>query len=219
MTTAIGYCRTSSVSNSDGDSTPRQEKAIRDFATQSGIEIVGIFNEVISGTVPVESRPAFSELLDRIEVNGVRTVIVEDVSRFARDMLASEISILALKQRGVTVLTTSGEDLTQTKDPARVMMRQVAQSFAQYEKARLVAKLKGARDRASQKLGKRVEGRKSHIEIDPGMVRQAKRLYRKNPRSGQRRSLRLIAKELVKLGYHKPNGSPFEAQSVKNMVG
>ena len=34
---------------------------------------------------PIQDRPGFAALLDRIEGNGVRTVIVEDASRFARD--------------------------------------------------------------------------------------------------------------------------------------
>jgi hypothetical protein len=46
---------------------------------------------------------------------------------------------LVLIQRGVRVLTANGDDLTDTSDPSRVMMRQIAGAFAQYEKARLVA--------------------------------------------------------------------------------
>ena len=53
------------------------------------------------------------------------------------------------------------------------MMRQIAGSFAEYEKARLVAKLKAARERKRLATGK-CEGRKSHAEINPEMVRIAK---------------------------------------------
>jgi hypothetical protein len=49
------------------------------------------------------------------------------------------------------------------------MMRQIAGSFAEYEKARLVAKLKAARERKRLATGK-CEGRKSHAEINPEMV-------------------------------------------------
>jgi hypothetical protein len=45
------------------------------------------------------------------------------------------------------VLTANGDDLTDSGDPSRVMMRQIAGSFAEYEKVRLVSKLKGARER------------------------------------------------------------------------
>jgi DNA invertase Pin-like site-specific DNA recombinase len=80
-------------------------------------------------------------LLDRIESNGVRTVIVEDASRFARDLVTQELGIIALIRRGVRVLTATGDDLTDSTDPSRKMMRQIAGSFAEYEKARLVGKL------------------------------------------------------------------------------
>ncbi|HYI83667.1 MAG TPA: serine recombinase, partial [Acetobacteraceae bacterium] len=64
-------------------------------------------------------------------------------------------------------MTASGEDLTATDDPARVAMRQVAGAFAEFEKARLVHKLRGARDRASEAAGWRVEGRKPTLVGGP----------------------------------------------------
>ena len=85
----------------------------------------------VSGADPIEARPGFSALLDRLERSGVRTVIVDDASRFARDLVAQELGLLLLIKRGVRVLTASGDDLTDTSDPSRVMMRQIAGSFAQ----------------------------------------------------------------------------------------
>jgi DNA invertase Pin-like site-specific DNA recombinase len=58
--------------------------------------------------------------------------------------------LLALIKRGVRVLAATGDDLTDTGDPSRIMMRQIAGSFAQYEKARVVAKLRGARERSAR---------------------------------------------------------------------
>jgi DNA invertase Pin-like site-specific DNA recombinase len=58
------------------------------------------------------------------------------------------------------VLTAAGDDLTDSSDPSRVMMRQIAGSFAQHEKTRLVAKLRAARERKRQAIGK-CEGRKN----------------------------------------------------------
>jgi DNA invertase Pin-like site-specific DNA recombinase len=57
-----------------------------------------------------------------------------------------ELGLLLLIKRNVRVLTANGDDLTDTNDPSRVMMRQIAGSFAQYEKTRLVTKLRGARE-------------------------------------------------------------------------
>jgi DNA invertase Pin-like site-specific DNA recombinase len=118
----------------------------------------------------------------------VRIVLVEDASRFARDLVTQELGIIALIRRGVRVVTATGDDLTDSSDPSRKMMRQIAGSFAEYEKARLVAKLRGARERKRAAAGK-CEGRKSWAEINPELVREAKRLRRRSPK-GHQRSLR-----------------------------
>ena len=168
----------------------------------------------MSGADPIETRPGFAALLDRIEGNGVRTVIVEDASRFARELVTQELGILALIKRGVRVLTANGDDLTDSSDPSRKMMRQIAGSFAEYEKARLVAKLKAARERKRLTTGK-CEGRKSHAEINPEMVRIAKGLRRRK----RGNSLRAIAAELAARGYVNANGREFSAASVASMLG
>jgi DNA invertase Pin-like site-specific DNA recombinase len=92
-------------------------------------------------------------LLDRVENNGVRVVLVKDASRFARDLVAQELGMLTLIKRGMRVITTSGDDLTDTTDPSRIMMRQIAGSFAEYEKRRLVRKLREARERSGNWAG------------------------------------------------------------------
>jgi DNA invertase Pin-like site-specific DNA recombinase len=200
------------------DADKRQRAAIEGFARRAGLALVDEFTDAaVSGADPIETRPGFSALLDRIEGNGVRTVIVEDASRFARELVTQELGILALIKRGVRVLTASGDDLTDSSDPSRVMMRQIAGSFAQYEKTRLVAKLRAARERRRVATGK-CEGRKSWAEINPELVRQAKRLRRRSPK-GHQRSLRDVAAELGKLGFSNERGSEFSAAAVSSMIG
>jgi DNA invertase Pin-like site-specific DNA recombinase len=89
--------------------------------------------------------------------------------------MTQELGILALIKRGMSVVTTSGDVLMDSSDPSRTMMRQIASSFAQYEKARLVAKLKAARDRVRTEKGK-CGGRKSYAESKPETVALAKQL-------------------------------------------
>ena len=52
-------------------------------------------------------------------------------------------------------------------------MRQIAGAFAEHEKARLVSKLRHARERVRQVKGK-CEGRKPHVELRPEAVALAK---------------------------------------------
>jgi DNA invertase Pin-like site-specific DNA recombinase len=106
----------------------------------------------------------------------VRVVLVEDASRFARDLVAQELGVVALIKLGMRVLTATGDDLTSTNDPMKVAMRQIAGAFSQLEKARLVAKLKAAREQRKEKYGK-CEGRKGYAEAMPATVELAKRLH------------------------------------------
>lgn len=220
MTKALAYLRTSSTSNVDGDSAHRQRDAVWRFAKANRIEIVGEFYDAaVSGADPIEIRPGFAAMLERVEESGVRLILVEDTSRFARSVIAAELGLLVLKQRAVRVHTASGEDLTDTDDPARVMMRQVAAAFAEYEKARLVSKLRLSRDRASSAIGARIEGRKGYSDTRPDLLREARRLARRNPRTGKSRSLRQIAAELATLGYSSAKGNVFSAGQVKRLLG
>jgi hypothetical protein len=50
------------------------------------------------------------------------------------------------------------------------------------------------------------------------VLAEAKRLARRSPKTGQRRSLRAIAAELARLGHLGPSGKPYGAESVKRMV-
>lgn len=225
ITKAIAYLRTSSAANvgADKDSDKRQRAAIEAFAKLAGLQIAEEFyDQDVSGADPIESRPGFSALLDRIESNGVRTVVVEDASRFARQLIVQEAGIIALIERGVRVLTSSGDDLTETSDPFKIAMRQIAGVFAQLEKARLVGKLKAARDR-KRATGVKVEGRKTYAEIDVRdhdgrMIAMARRLRRRSPKGGQR-SLRTISAELAQAGFLSRTGKPYAATAVARMLG
>src|SRR4030088_3491771 len=90
---AVAYIRTSSAANvgSDKDSDKRQRTAIEGYAKRAGFALGDEFtDQAVRGTDPIEARPGFSALLDRIESNGVRVVIIEDGSRLARSLITQE---------------------------------------------------------------------------------------------------------------------------------
>lgn len=229
-TEAIAYLRTSSATNvgTDKDSDKRQREAIQTFARHAGFVIVEEFyDKAVSGADPIEGRPGFKDLLERISNNGVRTVIVEDASRFARTLMVQEAGIAILVSLGVRVLTSRGDDLTDSDDEMRIAMRQIAGVFSQLEKTRLVKKLKAARDRRKSETGK-CGGRPSFAEKAArkdeegermqAAMRLAKRLYRASPKTGERRSLRQVAQDLAARGYLNAEGRPFNPKSVRAMV-
>lgn len=215
-TKAVAYLRTSSAANvgADKDSDRRQRQAITAYAKSARFEIASddwFYDPAVSGADPIETRPGFNRLLDRIEGNGVRVVIIEDASRFARDLMTQELGILSLIKLGVRVITATGDDLTDTSDPMKKAMRQIAGAFAELEKARLVAKLRGARERKRSAQGK-CEGRKSFAERSPELVAAAHAL-------NDGRSLRKIADALAEQGFVTASGRTHSPSAIKSMLG
>lgn len=114
MTTkAFAYLRTSSAANvgENKDSDKRQRQAIVTYAKAYGFEIVGEYYDAdTKGSEPVYQRPAFSEMLAVIAGNGVRTIIVEGASRFARDLIVQETGYQYLRDLGITLIAADDPD-------------------------------------------------------------------------------------------------------------
>ncbi|RUV18894.1 recombinase family protein [Mesorhizobium sp. M7A.F.Ca.MR.245.00.0.0] len=220
MITAVAYLRTSSRSNLDGDSGPRQRQAIEEYAKRNGIEVVEEFyDEAVKGTDHIDTRPGFQKLLDYIAGNGARLILVENVSRFSRDLIVQETGHKLLQNLGYELIPVDAPDHFTDATETAVLIRQILGAVAQFEKAQLVAKLKGARDRASKAAGRRVEGNHGYRVDKPDLIKEAKRLARKSPKSGKARSLREIAAELAQLGHTTAKGQPFSASQVQRLIG
>jgi DNA invertase Pin-like site-specific DNA recombinase len=218
-TPAISYLRTSSAANvgADKDSDRRQREAIQAFARRAGYELMGEFYDAaVSGADPIDSRPGFASILERIEGNGVRTIIVETASRFARDLMVQEVGHAKLRERGIDLIAADNPGSFIDDTPTAKLVRQVLGAISEFDKAMTVAKLRGARERKRRDMGK-CEGRKSHAELNPELVALAKRLRRQKPKGG-RMSLRAISTELARQGYLNENGRHFAAASVKSML-
>jgi DNA invertase Pin-like site-specific DNA recombinase len=221
MQTAVAYYRTSSAANvgHDKDSQKRQQEAIEGYAGANGFRVTkGFYDAAVSGADPIDQRPGFVEMLHYIRGNGAQTILVENASRFARDLAVQITGHELLKAEGIEIIPVDAPDHFINETPTAVMVRNILGAVSQFEKASIVEKLRKARDRKSKEIGRRVEGRKAYKETNPAMVREAKRLGRKNPKTGRVRSLRQIAKELASNGYCRNNGQPYNAQTIKNIL-
>ena len=208
---AFAYLRTSSATNvgEQKDSDKRQLAAIRGFARRNGFEIVGeYYDKDVKGADLVHQRPAFAEMLATIAGNGVKTIIVETASRFARDLIVQETGFQYLRNLGIALIAADDPDAFTADNPTAVMVRQILGAVSQFQKAELVAKLAGARARKRARDG-RCEGRKPAPDA-------AKTLARRLSRKGL--SLRAVAAQLAEKGFLAPSGKPYGAQSVKVML-
>lgn len=156
---AFGYIRVSGGSQVEGDGPKRQKIAIEQFAAGNQFEIVNIFQDLaVSGTIDGLDRPEFSALVAACENSGCKTIIVEKIERFARDLMVSEVLFAELRKRGIKLLACDQgtKDLADAADdPTRTMLRQLFGVLAEYEKSALVLKLRVARERALAAGGKR----------------------------------------------------------------
>jgi DNA invertase Pin-like site-specific DNA recombinase len=145
----FAYVRVSGISQVDGDGFTRQREAIDGYCRLNHMEVKQEFREEgISGTKDLDGRPALTEMMVALQLNGVRTVLVERADRLARDLMVNELLLKEFQKMGVKVISAdSGIELTtnDTDDPSKKLIRQMLAAVAEYEKSALVNKLRVAR--------------------------------------------------------------------------
>lgn len=220
MKTAVAYYRTSSAANvgDDKDSQRRQREAVKSFAKRHGFNVVNeYYDAAVSGADPINERPGFVDMLHYMRGNGARTILVENASRFARDLAVQITGHELLKAEDFDLIPVDAPDYFTEETPTAVMVRNILGAVSQFEKASIVEKLRKAREHKRAVTGK-CEGRKSINESDPRLTAEIKRLARRNPKSGKKRSLRKISAELVSLGFTRVDGSAYSAMTISNVI-
>jgi DNA invertase Pin-like site-specific DNA recombinase len=78
---------------------------IEAFAKQARFTIVGeYYDAAVSGADPVDQRPGFAEMLQRLAADGAKTIIVESPDRFARDLAVQLAGHDMLKGLGIAII-------------------------------------------------------------------------------------------------------------------
>jgi DNA invertase Pin-like site-specific DNA recombinase len=214
MQKALAYYRTSSATNvgEDKDSLTRQRVAVERYAGLSGYEIVEEFYDAaVSGADPLDERPGFAEALKRIAANGVRTIIVETASRFARDLIVAETGFRRLCEAGITLIAADAPSSFLDDTPTSAFIRQVLAAVQELDRTMTVAKLRGARQR-KKATGVKVEGRKSYAEKVPATVERARALRA----SGL--TLKQITDQMTAEGFKTASGSPHHMTAIGRMI-
>jgi DNA invertase Pin-like site-specific DNA recombinase len=143
--------------------------------------------------------------------NGARTVLVEDASRFARDLIVQETGYQMLKEQGIELIAVDSPDSFVSDTPTAVMVRQILGAVREFQKTELVAKLRGARVRKRAETG-RCEGNPAFGAIPAAHVAAAKAARA----SGL--SIRAVASKLAADGCLTQSGTPYSAAAVHKML-
>ena len=93
------------------------------------------YDAAVSGADPVDQRPGFAEMLQRLATDGAKTIIVESPDRFARDLAVQLAGHDMLKGLGIAIIPASAPDFFTEDTPTAVLVRQVLGAIAQFEKA------------------------------------------------------------------------------------
>ncbi len=130
--------RVSSKGQVERDGFPRQRQTIDSTAKNLGIEIVREYHDDgVTGDSDWFDRPSFQAMISDILANGVRTIIVENLSRLARAYVVTDAIIVYLASKNITLISAdTGEDVTAAfhGDPMKKALIQMQAIFAELEK-------------------------------------------------------------------------------------
>ena len=145
------YCRVSTHTNEQLDSLENQKIFFDDFAEKNGLELVKIYaDEGISGK-QIKNRTEFLNMLDDAKLNIFDTVVVKDISRFARNTVDFLTSIRELKSMGIDVKFLSNNQ-TILGDSEFILT--IFSAMAQEESANLSKRVK---------FGKKINAQKGRV--------------------------------------------------------
>jgi DNA invertase Pin-like site-specific DNA recombinase len=167
----FAYLRVSTREQIEGGGYDRQLGTIDRFTSVRDWVISRTFKDQQSGGTEFEGRDGLHELLSLAGANtalGIDTIVVENASRIARDLIVQELFLAECRRRGIKVFTAdNGEEIVMANaDPSRVLMRQIFGALAQWEKAQTVLKLQAGRRKRARETGQPCGGPKPYGQTE-----------------------------------------------------
>jgi len=220
---AYAYLRVSGKGQIAGNGFDRQLKEIKRYCKGSGYKLVKVYKEQISGTISEKKRPEMAMMVAEILSDGCNTIIVEDLTRLAREYRVQENILIYLASKKINLISANtGENITEAiaSDPMRKALVQVQGIFGELDKSMLVKKLRKAREKIRQEEGK-CEGAKPYgsLKGEAEILKYIKRLRRKPRNSCRKRTTyQSIADKLNIKGIKPRRGEKWTASLVYNVV-
>lgn len=185
---AIGYRRVSSRDQIQGTGLDRQATQIKKFASENAFQLERIFTEKgISGVV--EKRPAFSEMIAYADAHDIKIIIIEDMTRLARELLLQMQLATYIASKEIDLYSANtGENISRAiyDDPMRKAMVQIQGVFSELERSTLSKRMIAGRD-LQRETGKR-KGKKIKTIDRTGKIKieGTPRLSEKQPKLAKR---------------------------------
>lgn len=166
MATAVIYARVSS--EGDRQSTSRQVADLAEYAERSGLEVVEVYEEHISGAKRNEERAVLTECINYAVSNKVNAVLFSELSRCGRAVWEVLDTIRTLKDNGINAhFQKEGLSLFSAdgkENPYLAVMVSVLGVCSQLERESIIYRLNSGKKLASErgvKMGRRVGSVKS----------------------------------------------------------
>ena len=163
---AVIYARVSSTG--ERQSTSRQVADLTDYANRNGLEVVGVYEEHISGAKRNDERAVLTECVDYAVANSVEVVLFSELSRCGRAVWEVLDTIRTLKDNGVNAyFQKEGLSLFSVdgkENPYLAIMVSVLGVCAQMERENISYRLNSGRKLAIEKgvkMGRRIGSVKS----------------------------------------------------------
>jgi site-specific DNA recombinase len=118
------YARVSTDDQAErGYSLPSQVDACQKFADVRAFDVVGVYQDEVSGTLPITRRPAGAQLQGAINSGQVNTVIIYQVDRLSRDIANLLVTIQSWLRAGIDIYSLDiGRQITSENDIVVVIM-------------------------------------------------------------------------------------------------
>ena len=122
MTRAIIFSRVSSEGNRQDNE--RQTNELIEYATKMDYELVGVYEEKVSGFKKNEDRPVFSRMLEESEKGNIDKLLVWQLSRIGRSVIQSlqNIQLQTDKKVSIYIKNFNLETLNDDKTPNSLSM-------------------------------------------------------------------------------------------------
>ena len=225
----LSYARVSTVEQAADGTTSiaeqvRKGKAIADLRGCSSYDFVTFTDEGVSGSIPLNKRPAGKEMLD--SANHGDVIVASKMDRLFRSASDALNTAEALKDRGIDlILVDMGTNPVTENGTAKMFFGMLA-LVAEFERGRIAERMNDGRNGKRARsghlggvapygfrvVGEKRESRLEPVETEQPILQEVLELAKKKQSSWK------ITKALNEKGVRNREGKPFECYQVKRII-